>query len=249
MSLPAPRTLLRRVFPVVLLLAAFAPASRAAVPATGLAAELSRAAPAADPKVIALATRALQCVQKTMPARTLSVIDYSRPSTQPRLWVFDLTRRTLLFRELVAHGRNSGDNLPTHFSNAPGSLMSSLGTFVTDGTYEGHNGYSLRLKGLDGRFNDNAESRAIVIHGASYVSSAFAVSQGRIGRSWGCPAVRPGVAHRLIDTLKDRAVVFAYYPDPAWLAQSPTLGNCGASVAAGLGGNRAAPPVQVALGP
>lgn len=245
----APRTLLRRMFPVALLLAALAPAAHAAAPSAGLAAALSQAAPAADPKVIALATRALQCVQKTMPAHTLSVIDYSRPSTQPRLWVFDLDRRTLLFRELVAHGRNSGDNLAKQFSNAPGSLMSSLGTFVTDGTYVGHNGYSLRLKGLDGRFNDNAESRAIVIHGASYVSPAFAASQGRIGRSWGCPAVRQGVAHRLIDAIKERAVVFAYYPDQRWLAQSPTLGDCGASVADNLGGNRTAPPVRAALGP
>lgn len=199
-----------------------------------LASALSHAAPAADPKVIALATRALQCVQKAMPARTLSVIDYSRPSTEPRLWVFDVNQRTLLFNEWVAHGRNSGDNLTERFSNAPGSLMSSLGTFVTDGTYQGHNGYSLRLKGLDDGFNDNAESRAIVIHGANYVSPAFAKTQGRIGRSWGCPAVRAGVAHKLIDAIRERSVVFAYYPDKRWLSNAATLGDCGASVTASL---------------
>lgn len=231
----APRTLVRRVLSVATLLLGLVPASHAAAPSGDLAAALVQAAPAANPQVIALATRALQCVQKVMPARTLSVIDYSRPSSQPRLWVFDLTRRTLLFKELVAHGRNSGNELATHFSNAPGSLMSSLGTFVTDGTYEGHNGYSLRLKGLDGHFNDNAESRAIVIHGASYVSPMFAASEGRIGRSWGCPAVRRDVAKRLIDTIKDRSVVFAYYPDPKWLEQSPTLGDCGSEVTASLG--------------
>jgi hypothetical protein len=230
----APRTLVRRVLSVATLLLGLVPASHAAAPSGDLAAALVKAAPAANPQVIALATRALQCVQKAMPARTLSVIDYSRPSSQPRLWVFDLTRRTLLFKELVAHGRNSGNELATHFSNAPGSLMSSLGTFVTDGTYEGHNGYSLRLKGLDGHFNDNAESRAIVIHGASYVSPMFAASEGRIGRSWGCPAVRRDVAKRLIDTIKDRSVVFAYYPDPKWLRQSPTLGSCGSEVTAAL---------------
>ena len=230
----APRTLVRRVLPLAALLLALAPAARAAAPLDPLAADLARAAPAANPQVIALATRALQCVQKAMPARTLSVIDYSRPSTQPRLWVFDLAHRTLLFKELVAHGRNSGDNEATHFSNAPGSLMSSLGTYVTDGTYVGHNGYSLRLKGLDEGFNDNAESRAIVIHGASYVSPMFAASEGRLGRSWGCPAVRRGVAKRLIDTIKDRSVVFAYYPDPKWLRQSPTLGSCGSEVTAAL---------------
>ena len=245
----APRTLVRRVLPVAALFLGLglAPASHAAASSGDLTAALVQAAPAANPKVIALATRALQCVQKAMPARTLSVIDYSRPSSQPRLWVFDLTHRTLLFKELVAHGRNSGNDLATHFSNAPGSLMSSLGTFVTDGTYEGRNGYSLRLKGLDGRFNDNAESRAIVIHGANYVSPLFAASEGRIGRSWGCPAVRRGVAKSLIDTIKDRSVVFAYYRDPNWLKQSPTLGDCGSEVTASL--DRGEAPRRALLSP
>ncbi|UGB39623.1 murein L,D-transpeptidase catalytic domain family protein [Frateuria soli] len=192
-----------------------------------LARALSQAAPKANPKVLALASRALACVQRSMPANTLSVIDYSLPSTTPRLWVFRLGQQPrLLFHERVAHGRNSGDNMATHFSNRPGSLMSSIGTFVTDGTYNGHNGYSLRLKGIDGRFNDRAEERAIVIHGAKYVSETFAQSQGRLGRSWGCPAVRAGVAHKLIDAIADRSVVFAYYPDPAWLRASKLLGDC-----------------------
>ncbi|MFC5434995.1 murein L,D-transpeptidase catalytic domain family protein [Rhodanobacter umsongensis] len=190
---------------------------------------LSRAAPAANPKVLALATQALACVQRRMPGQTtLSVIDYSLPSTKPRLWVFDLAQQPrLLFEEWVAHGRNSGDNLANRFSNTPGSLMSSLGTFVTDGTYTGHNGYSLRLKGIDGNFNDQAESRAIVVHGASYVSPAFAHSQGRLGRSYGCPAVRAAVSHKLIDAIRERSVVFAYYPDPRWLSGSRLLGDCG----------------------
>ena len=150
------------------------------------------------------------------------------PSTRPRLWVFDIAKRRLLFKELVAHGRNSGENLATRFSNRPGSLMSSLGTFVTDGTYQGHNGYSLRLKGVDGRFNDNAESRAIVIHAANYVNLSLAHEQGRIGRSWGCPAVRPAIAHRLIDTIREHSMVFAYYPDKAWLKGSALLEGCSA---------------------
>jgi len=188
---------------------------------------LSEAAPAANPEVLALAAHALACVQRSMPARTLSVIDYSLPSTQPRLWVFDLQQPRLLFHELVAHGRNSGENLASQFSNASGSLKSSLGTFVTDGTYVGHNGYSLRLKGIDGAFNDQAESRAIVIHGASYVSPAFAQTQGRLGRSYGCPAVRQGVARKLIDAIRKDSVVFAYYPDARWLHGSRLLGDCG----------------------
>ncbi|HET6805540.1 MAG TPA: murein L,D-transpeptidase catalytic domain family protein [Frateuria sp.] len=217
----------RRLVTVALFLA---PAAAGASPtdADALARALSRAAPAANPKVLALATRALKCVQRSMPTNTLSVIDYSLPSTTPRLWVFELRRQPrLLFHEWVAHGRNSGDNLATRFSNTPGSLMSSLGTFVTDGTYTGHNGYSLRLKGIDGRFNDRAEERAIVIHGARYVSKAFASSQGRLGRSWGCPAVRAGVAHKLIDAIARQSVVFAYYPDQRWLQTSRLLGDCG----------------------
>lgn len=226
-----PRTTVRRLVPVALLLLTSLPfMAHAASPVpfqpADLAHALSRAAPAANPKVLSLATRALSCVQRSMPTRTLSVIDYSLPSTRPRLWVFDIAKRQLLFKELVAHGRNSGENLATHFSNRPGSLMSSLGTFVTDGTYHGHNGYSLRLKGVDGRFNDNAESRAIVIHAANYVNLSLAHEQGRIGRSWGCPAVRPAVAHKLIDAIRERSMVFAYYPDKAWLKGSQLLEGC-----------------------
>lgn len=217
---------------LIVLLACLSLGARAASGSTSaLAAALARSAPAANPKVIALAARALTCVRRRMPVRTLSVIDYSLPSTTPRLWVFDLGTRTLLFHVLVAHGRNSGDNYARHFSNTPGSLMSSLGTFVTDGAYIGHNGYSLRLRGLDGRFNDHAEQRAIVIHGADYVSRAFARTEGRLGRSWGCPAVRRAVARPLIDALRRNAVVFAYYPDPAWLHGAPTLGDCPDDVA------------------
>ncbi|WP_425477057.1 murein L,D-transpeptidase catalytic domain family protein [Oleiagrimonas soli] len=191
-----------------------------------LAVDLARAAPQANPRVIALATRALKCVSRHRTVRTLSVIDYSLPSTTPRLWVFDLPHRTVLFHVLVAHGRNTGGQYARHFSNREGSLMSSLGTFVTDGTYVGHNGYSLRLKGLDGRFNDQAEKRAIVIHGASYVSRQFAEAQGRLGRSWGCPAVRKSVAKPLIDAIRKQSVVFAYYPDKDWLQDAPTLADC-----------------------
>ncbi|MDE3209183.1 MAG: murein L,D-transpeptidase catalytic domain family protein [Pseudomonadota bacterium] len=227
--MPTPRSIPALACAAAVALLAALPLARAHAAASGsddLARALARAAPAADPEVLVLATRALRCVQRTMPANILSVIDYSKPSTERRLWVFDVGRRQLLFHELVAHGRNSGANFARRFSNVPGSLESSLGTFVTDGTYTGHDGYSLRLKGVDGHFNDNAESRAIVIHGASYVNPSLARSQGRIGRSFGCPAVRQGVAHRLIDTIRDHSVVFAYYPDRQWLQGSRMLGDC-----------------------
>jgi len=210
------------------LLAAAAPVS------TALADDLARTAPDADPHVVSLATRALACARSSgvaADARTLSVIDYSLPSTQPRLWVFDLNRKRLLFEEWVAHGRNTGADRALHFSNAAGSLMSSLGSFVTADTYVGHNGYSLRLLGLDTGFNDRALERAIVLHGAAYVSSELIRGQGRLGRSFGCPAVRPAIARQLIDTIRDGSFVFAYYPDRDWLAHSSLLGDCGGTLA------------------
>ncbi len=144
----------------------------------------------------------------------LTVIDYTRPSTERRLWVLDLARGRVLFHELVAHGKNSGENLTRFFSNAHGSLKTSLGLFVTDTPYVGRNGYSLRLRGLDRGINDNALDRAIVMHGASYVSAAIAAKLGRLGRSWGCPAVSAEVARDIIDTIKGGSAIFAYGPSP-----------------------------------
>ena len=189
---------------------------------------LQQLAPQANPKVLGLALDATRCAvaHGQPPSDRLAVIDYSLPSTRPRLWVFDLARRKLLFHVLVAHGRNTGDNLASRFSNRDGSLESSLGLFRTLDTYEGHNGYSLRLAGLEPGTNDHALERALVIHGASYVSPAFAKREGRIGRSWGCPAVRTAVARPLIDTLKGGQYVFSYYPDARWLSSSPYLGAC-----------------------
>jgi hypothetical protein len=140
----------------------------------------------------------------------LTVIDYTRPSTEPRLWVLDLQRGSVLYHELVAHGKRSGENVTRAFSNAEGSLMTSLGLFVTDTSYVGSNGYSLRLRGLEAGINDNAFARAIVIHGATYVSQAIADKLGRLGRSWGCPAVRSEIARKLIDTIKGGTAIYAY---------------------------------------
>jgi hypothetical protein len=184
---------------------------------------LVRQAPGLKGEVLRLAFNATGCAaQKGLVRRPdlLTVIDYSLPSDQPRLFVFNVASRKLLFRELVAHGKNSGGNLTRFFSNSPGSLATSLGLFVTADTYIGNNGYSLRLKGLEEGVNDMAWDRAIVMHGASYVSRAAVAALGRLGRSWGCPAVRPEVARRIIDTVKGGSPIFAYYPDPEWLGQS-----------------------------
>jgi hypothetical protein len=196
-----------------------------------LVARLAAAAPAANPSVLSLATRAAECARRQGLLdgfRHLAVIDYSLPSTQPRLWVFDVARGRLLFQELVAHGRNTGEKLAERFSNVEGSKMSSLGLYQATDTYYGSNGYSLRLRGLDAGFNDNALARAIVMHGAPYVSEAIAERVGRLGRSWGCPAVRQEIARTVIDTLKGGDLIFAYYPDRKWLNESPML-SCGDS--------------------
>jgi len=161
---------------------------------------------------------------------TLTLIDYSLPSTTPRLWVFDLHTGKLLFNELVAHGRNSGDNMATRFSDSMESKESSIGLFRTADTYVGHNGYSLRLDGLEPGFNGHARERAIVMHGAAYVDANTAKANGRLGRSWGCPAVREAVAHQVIDTVRDGGLIFSYYPDATWLKTSKFL-NCASSMA------------------
>jgi len=142
----------------------------------------------------------------------LTVIDYSLPSRRRRFWVLDVETGRVLARELVAHGRKSGEDVAERFSNEPGSLQSSLGTFVTGGVYRGKHGRSLRLVGLDRGINDQAEARGIVIHGADYVSEGFVRRVGRLGRSEGCPALRTAVARQVIELIRDGTVVYAYYP-------------------------------------
>jgi hypothetical protein len=185
-----------------------------------------------DANVFDLALGAANCAVRsgavTNPS-TLTVIDYSKPSTAKRLWVFDLRSHELVYEELVAHGQGSGGNVPTLFSNKSETHQTSLGLFVTEDTYVGKNGYSLRLDGLDRGFNDRARERAIVMHGAPYVSEQFAQAQGRLGRSWGCPALREGVARNVIDLVKGGGLVFAYYPDQEWLNASQYLGGCAAA--------------------
>jgi hypothetical protein len=182
-----------------------------------------------DPAVFEMGLHAVTCAVRSGSIgdpRTLTIIDYSRPSTAKRLWVFDLREQALLYEELVAHGQGSGENLATQFSNEPDSHQSSLGLFLTEDTYVGRNGYSLRLRGLDEGVNDRAYERAIVMHGAPYVSDEVARTHGRLGRSWGCPALREGVARALIDRVKGDGLVFAYYPDSEWLKTSKYLGDC-----------------------
>ena len=153
----------------------------------------------------------------------LTVIDYSKPSTAKRLWVFDMKKGKTLFNTWVSHGKNSGGVNANSFSNSSGSLKSSIGVFLTADPYIGGNGYSLRMRGLEQGVNDNAYRRNVVIHGAWYVNPDTIRKYGQIGRSWGCPAVSTSLSRSLIDTIKENTVVFAYYPDRRWLNNSAFL--------------------------
>lgn len=179
-----------------------------------------------NPKVLSLALKAHRKVHSMGAARNkqlLTIIDYSLPSTKPRLWVMDVATNKIIYHTLVAHGKNTGDNMAKHFSDKPGSLQSSLGVFVTGNTYNGKHGTSLVLHGLEKGFNTNAARRSIVIHAAHYVNTSFASSRGRLGRSWGCPALDTKIAKPVMSKIKDGSVVFAYYPDSHWLKKSTFL--------------------------
>lgn len=177
------------------------------------------------PNILKLAMSAYNhAKQEGLVAKSIiTIIDYTKPSTEKRLWVVDLDRKKVLFNTLVAHGRNSGLDVANRFSNEFQSLASSIGVFLTRHTYQGHNGYSLIMEGLEKGFNDKAEARHIVFHPAHYVSEDYINRTGRIGRSWGCPALNPRVASQLINTIKDGSLVFAYYPDKRWLNNSDFL--------------------------
>ena len=193
-----------------------------------LLARLAANAPGLDTKVLDMALQARTCAAAYGDIEgdsRLAVIDYSMPSTEKRLWVFDLASGDVVFNEHVAHGQGSGGNMTTRFSNEDGTHATSLGLFRTAETYHGGNGYSMRMDGLDVGYNDNARDRLIVMHGADYVNPAATASLGRLGRSWGCPAVRRAVAQDMIDLLKDGQLLFSYYPEQDWIDSSRFL-NC-----------------------
>lgn len=209
-------------------LAAFSSSLLANTPRTpALIDSLAKAAPTLNREVLRHALAAMQCAinNGSQPAERLAVIDFSLPSTQRRLWIFDLSSKRLLLRELVAHGQGSGENFATSFSNREGSHQSSIGLFRTSETYHGQHGYSLRMDGLEPGINDRARERAIVIHPADYVNPTWIKRHGRIGRSHGCPAVRPEVARMVVDSLKGGQFMFSWYPDQKWMRSSAYL-NC-----------------------
>lgn len=153
----------------------------------------------------------------------ITLIDFTKPSTEERLYVMDLRHKKLLFSSVVAHGKNSGGNYATSFSNISGSYKSSLGFYVTENTYQGKNGYSLILNGLEKGINDKAKERAIVVHGAAYANPSVAASGGRLGRSFGCPALPQSLTKPIINTIKNGTLLFIYANDKGYLASSTIL--------------------------
>lgn len=154
---------------------------------------------------------------------TLSVADFTRSSNQKRFWVLDMKHYKVLFHSLVAHGQGTGEEYAQAFSNTPESHQSSLGFYVTGPIYEGQHGASLKLRGVDGAFNSKAEERAIVIHGADYVSDEFARANQRLGRSHGCPALPNDIAPKVITKIHDGHCLFIYAKQSNYLASSHWL--------------------------
>jgi len=157
--------------------------------------------------------------------KIITIVDFSKPSSQKRMFIIDLENYKLLFNTYVAHGMQSGKEFANQFSNIPSSNKSSLGFYETLGTYIGGNGYSLRLQGVERGINDNANRRDIVIHGADYVDERLIHSQGYIGRSWGCPAVPRQLHKSIINKIKDGTCLFIFSPEKKYLASSKILNS------------------------
>lgn len=170
-----------------------------------------------------LALDGYEKLENELNKEVLTVIDFTLPSTEKRMWIIDLATQKILLNTVVSHGRNSGNLMAEKFSNRPESYQSSLGFYKTAETYHGKHGYSLRLDGLEKGFNDQARNRAIVIHGADYAREEVAKMSGRLGRSLGCPAVPTELSDEVIDLIKDGSLLFIYGNDQNYLAQSPLL--------------------------
>jgi hypothetical protein len=153
----------------------------------------------------------------------LTIIDFSLSSTKKRMWVLDMKNNKVLFHNLVAHGKNTGGEFATKFSNTVNSLQSSLGFFVTAETYYGGNGYSMFIDGMEEEFNSKARERYVVVHGAKYANPEFIGNVGRLGRSYGCPALPTGLTQEIIDVIKDRSVLYIHSADKNYAKKSEMI--------------------------
>jgi hypothetical protein len=165
-----------------------------------------------NPQMLRVLEQKYRVYQKNLKEPIATLIDFSLPSTQKRLWLVNLESGEILLHTYVAHGRNSGGDLPQNFSNVPQSFQSSLGFYLTDQVYQGKHGRSMRLKGLEKGINDKAMERAIVVHGADYVSEDFIKNHGRLGRSQGCPALPRELTDVFIDQTREGTLLFIFHP-------------------------------------
>lgn len=197
------------------------------MPLTEIKDMLHREASTLNEAVINKVLTTLKCATEYNVERNniLTIIDYSLPSNEKRLWVFDLKEMKLMFHTYVSHGITSGTLLTNFFSNKFNSKASSIGVYKTEKAYYGREGLSLRLDGLDRSFNDNASNRSVVMHGGWYVDEQFIKKYGRPGRSWGCPALPLSLYQPIINTIKDNSLLVAYYPSDTWFVKSKFL-NC-----------------------
>ncbi len=155
----------------------------------------------------------------------ISIVDFTKSSAEKRLFIIDLENQKLLFNTYVAHGQNSGKEFARHFSNSLSSYQSSLGFYVTTETYNGKHGYSLHLDGLEKGINSNADERAIVMHGAPYVSEGYIREKGYIGRSWGCPAIPDKLTRPIVDKIKNGTCLFIYSENKKYFKRSKILNS------------------------
>lgn len=174
-------------------------------------------------KMAMIGFHALKNEGKVGKKNLITIIDFTKASTEKRFYTIDLDQRKLKFHSLVAHGRNTGENLAKSFSNQQHSNQSSLGFYLTGESYVGSKGYSLRLDGQEKNFNGNLRARAVVIHSADYVSEEWIRKNGRIGRSQGCPALPTDINKAVIETIKDKTVIFAYYKEDKYIKSSAYL--------------------------
>lgn len=197
----------------------------AAVSDTVIKQAMHNNAPSLSGNAIKLGVKAYEHAQKLGldKQKILTIIDYSKPSSEQRLWVFDMRDGHVLNNTLVAHGKGSGAKYATRFSDKPNSDATSLGVYITGATYSGKHGYSLRLNGLDKGYNDKVYTRAVVMHSAWYVNKQFVAEHGCVGRSWGCPALSQKDAPKVISNIKNGSIMLAYYPDQGWINNSTFL--------------------------
>ncbi len=153
----------------------------------------------------------------------LTIIDFTLSSTKKRMWVLDMTNNKVLFNTVVAHGKNTGGEFATKFSNKVNSLQSSLGFYITGETYFGKNGYSMFIDGMEKQFNSKARERYVVVHGADYANPSFINKLGRLGRSYGCPALPTALNNEIIDVIKDKSVIYIHSADKSYLNNSDMI--------------------------